>query len=183
MITIPTDIAWPETLPLPFLDVSGNPRHAILASPQESAAIIRRLRFSGTPASMSVRWILGLQEYIDFKDFFLAELDNGTSCFSLPLLYPKNSELTDWVVRFVGPYTAAYQDHNWEVFAQLDLVTQVELSDVASPPGTGGFIVLPDGAFYYVDGHAFYVQTEGPFLTLLDEPFILSDGHPLHVLL
>src|SRR5678815_480299 len=81
-------IDWPEaSLPLPFVDYSGKPNHAILASGLESAVIQRRLRYSGKPVICSVTWVLSYDQYVRFKAFFRETLNLGISLFKIPVSY------------------------------------------------------------------------------------------------
>lgn len=132
MSSVSLDVVWPDTLPLPYCDAQGAPQHAILASGIDSAKIERRLRFSGQLCSIQVQWIFTIAQYIEFKAFFLDDLDNGAAMFPLELRYPKNSELTEWVVRIIGEYVANYEDGNWAVSATIDLLRPTLLPDAAS---------------------------------------------------
>lgn len=119
------DIAWPTSIPLPSLDFSGAPRNSTLVSPEESATIVRRSRFQRSYSMLSVGWVLTEAQYQDLCDFFLGDLGNGTAQFKIELRYPKNSELTEWSVRFGGGYEASREEGYWTVRASLELVNPV----------------------------------------------------------
>lgn len=133
--------AWPTTLPLPRVDYSGTPRHAILASSMESARIQRRTRFHSSAVSLSVQWILTAAQFIAFEDFFEEDLHLGCDLFEIELRYPKNSELAVWVSRIVGGYSANHMDGMWEVSADLDLLHST-LNTAAALAGWVPFLVL-----------------------------------------
>lgn len=105
-----------------------------------------------------VKWVLSIGEYIDFKDFYLSELNLGTSLFKLDLRYPLNSELTTWVARFTTSYRADYLDGMWEVSALLDLETTIFLSDASPAEATGFFFLRPSDNPLFVQNKAFIVK-------------------------
>lgn len=187
MIEAAVAIQWPDSIPTPILDFTGAPQHAILASPANNARIQRRLRFSGTPASISVSWALTIGQYLDFKDFFISELETGANLFSIDLRYPKNSAVTTWVVRFSGGYSASYDEHNWIIQSSLFLVRPL-LVAAAAAGGFAGFLVEPDSnPFIVLPDYPFYVRAPRlsdytGFLTVDGEPFIDTGGHALEVL-
>ena len=160
-------IDWPVALPLPLVDYNGEPRHPTIASSLENARIQRRSRYSAVVVGITVRWVLGIGEYDDFKEFFLTDLGNGGAQFIIPLRYPKNSALTDWKARFIGGYTSTYEDHNWMVEAQLDLLELVpaELPTPEVPLNWGGYQVINEEEsggwvqFVEADGHPYYVKS------------------------
>jgi hypothetical protein len=119
------DIEWPANLPLPLLDYSAQPANGTLVSEPSEAVRIARSRFQRTNAAISVSWNFTAAEYSSFKAFYDATLGNGCAQFSLSLRYPLNSELTDWMVRFVGDYQSEYLDGTWGVRANLDVVNPV----------------------------------------------------------
>jgi hypothetical protein len=131
-MTITVDIAWPETIPLPFLDFSGSPRNATISSTIESPRIEQRSRFGTSYGTLSVQWVLTAAELVLFETFYNDTLGNGTSCFSIDLRFPKNSQLTEWMVRFVDTYGVSYTDGVATVESKLDLVRQTTISDAAS---------------------------------------------------
>ena len=161
-------VNWPTYLPLPYVDASGEPLHATLASSLEHARIQRRQRHTAVVVSLSVRWVLGLQEYDNFKDFFATDLGNGAAKFVLELRYPKNSVLTEWRVQFMGGYTSTYEDHNWGVEAVLNLheVVEAVVPEPELPLAWTGFQVMSAeesagdwDSFVDADGYEFYTKT------------------------
>lgn len=152
-------IAWPDSIPLPFIDASAEPRNVVIASPPDTSGFIqRRLRFKNYPTGMSISWSgLEPEQYKAFKAFYLNTLNNGASLFLIDLRYPKSSELTQWAVRFIDRYSADYQDGLWMVSATIDLIHQIG----TLTPAVGaaqGFLVQPDLAqFDTVDNEDFYV--------------------------
>jgi hypothetical protein len=119
------DVEWPTDLPLPLLDYSGSPANRTLTSQPSEAVRVARSRFQRTNAAISVSWNFTEAEYSSFKAFFDATLGNGCAQFSLSLRYPLNSDLTEWLVRFVGDYQSEYLDGTWGVKANLDVVNPV----------------------------------------------------------
>jgi hypothetical protein len=119
------DITWPATLPLPFVDYSGQPDNSTIASPPESGVISRRSRFERTYLSIAVNWKFTPLQYETFKSFFAEDLGNGTAAFKIELRYPLNSVLLEWIVRFSEDYKAAHEDGTWTVQAAIDVVNPV----------------------------------------------------------
>jgi len=77
---------------------------------------------------LSVRWILTREEFLVFKDFYTDDLGNGIAWFQIGLRYPYNSQITNWVARFVAGYSAEHSDGFFTVQADLDLVNLQEQS-------------------------------------------------------
>jgi len=135
---------WPSTLPLPYVDYSGQPLHVTLASRLENPRILRRSRFHAAVVGVSVQWELGIAEYDTFKTFHQDTLGCGTALFQISLRYPKASVLTDWKARFSGPYEAVYLDGGWQVHVPLDLVGLAATADPSPIVGWTLFLVHPD---------------------------------------
>lgn len=133
---ITADITWPEDtgshLPLPYCEFSGVPRNASIVSEKESPRISRRSRFQRQFSSISVRWVLTEAELADFETFYDETLGNGVACFSIDLRYPRNSELTPWLVRFDGGYQITKSDGLPVVEATLNLINPMTVADAAS---------------------------------------------------
>jgi len=144
--------AWPSALPLPLMDYSGLPLHVTLASKLSNPKIQRRRRFHASVVGASVQWVLSISEYEAFKAFFLDTLGNGASLFLIELRYPRATDLTEWMVRFTSSYAADYQDGNWVVEADLDIV---RLSLAGADPSP-----IIDWIYFYV------LPAETPFATL-----------------
>lgn len=162
-------LSWPLNIPLPAVDFNGAPSHTTLASGLENARIQRRERYKSVAVTISVRWVLGVEEYDNFKDLFATDLDNGAAQFLIPLRYPKNSELTEWKARFIEGFTAVYEDHNWMIEAELDLLEVVEVETPIPSP------MLP------VEAHGFLVVSEDVPGTW--ESFVDVNGSPYYVVI
>lgn len=136
-MTATCDIPWPTTLPLPFIDYSGGPRNTTLVAPPESAGIMSRSRFQKSYYGLAVTWVLNPAEKAEFVSFYTETLHNGASAFAIELRYPKNSELTEWMVRFSGEgYDMTWADGNWSISTALDLIMPMDLPDLVGPmPG------------------------------------------------
>lgn len=166
MSEIDITISWPEsTVPLPYIDASGAPRHSSIASDTTQSLIVRRLRFSGgRHTELKVEWVLSIAQFFAFKTLFDTTLSMGAALFKIELKYPKQSELTEWVARFVGGYDAEYLDGNWRVSAVLDLILPVDLPEVDAGEGYAGYYVEPE-------------ESGGEYM-----PYITSDGFHYHVI-
>jgi len=144
MSTLEDIVVWPTTLPLPFVDYGGQPLHATLASKLSNPKIQRRSRFTASVVGVSVQWVLGLAEYEAFKAFFLDNLGNGAGLFLIELRYPYAASLIEWTARFTSGYGSNYQDGNWTVEADLDLVGISLAGEDAQPPIEWTFfLVMP----------------------------------------
>lgn len=157
-------ILWPAGLPLPYVDSQGQPQHSTLAGGLQQMRIQRRRRFHSFTVSLSARWVLTILEYDSFKAFFRDELFNGIAQFSLLVRYPYSSTLTEWKVRFLGNYTAVFQEGIWLVESTLELLEQIpEVELVPALPLALGFQVVDE------EESAGYVQ------------FVTADGNDFHV--
>lgn len=125
-MTVLVNNVWPVTIPLPFIDFSGEPRIATISSPVESTIRIRRSRFQKSYVSISVSWRLDDIEYDLFKAFFSETLNNGVSSFLIELKYPLKSDLNWWQVRFLKGYKVGAMRGPWIVSADLDLIMKIE---------------------------------------------------------
>lgn len=160
-------ILWPDDeIPLPYVDVQGQPQHATLASGLHQMRIQRRNRFRSFTVSLSVRWVLSILQYDAFKLFYRTELTNGAAQFSIHLRYPYNSALTQWKVRFIGNHAATHDEGHWIVEATLELLSIIppieptpeiplnwEGFQVVNEEESGGWV-----QFVEADGHDFYVK-------------------------
>jgi hypothetical protein len=126
-VILTIDNEWPATLPLPYLDYSGNPYNQTIYSPDGAFFIARRSRFTKSYCILSVAWNFDDDEFEAFKLFVLNSLGNATSQFKIELRFPKNTELTEWAVRFESGYQANQNDGVWNVIAALELVNPVNI--------------------------------------------------------
>ena len=167
-MNVTVDISWPSTLPLPYIDYNGTPRNSTTVGPIEDGNHVqRRSRSRKAYFSITMQWVLKPSELEAFQTFFDTTLGNGTAAFSIELRFPKNSELTEWMVRFDGDgYQTQYQDGLWQVSADLDLITPIVLEDEAAVIGYAPFLVEAEESgvdpevFETSDGHEFYVVEE-----------------------
>lgn len=160
-------IAWPSSIPLPFVEFAGQSRHSTIASPFSQGRIDRRSRYSMPYGSMVVRWVLDPAQWTAFRTFFETTLGNGISLFTIELRHPKHSELVEWVVRFVGSYQSRNLEGLWAVDAELDLIRRSELAPIAIVEDWGPFMVAPEESsegdhheFTVVGDHPYYVRRE-----------------------
>jgi hypothetical protein len=153
-------IEWPSTLPLPYCDHSGNFRNATIYSPAESGAIARRKRFQKSYTELTVEWRLPSSgQLTDFETFFNTTLRLGTSLFSIELRHPKNTALTEWIVRFVDSYSVSIVDGAYLISADLDLIRRALLPAISGVVLFEGFEVADaesSGA-----GHIPFATSEG----------------------
>lgn len=119
------DITWPTTIPIPYIDFSGQPRNSVVLSPSGAPLMERRSRFFRSYSILSVSWVLTSEELELFKNFYNSDLGNGTAAFKIELRFPKKSALTEWSARFPGGFEAQRQDGMWQVKSQLDLVNPI----------------------------------------------------------
>lgn len=132
---------WPEIvvadtdvtpLPLPSVDYSGEPRDSTVESKSNSPSIHRRSRFTKVFPVASVQWVFTQVEYYAFVDFYTNDLGVGTAAFRMPIRYPENTELTEWVVRFLGDgFSARWLDGAWQVTAALEMINTYIIDDPA----------------------------------------------------
>lgn len=127
---IPIEESWPESdIPLPFVDFNGIFRNATIATSDDQIVLIeKRSRLKTSYDQIYVNWVLTRSQYAAFQHFFLDDLGNGVAKFTIPLRYPKNTELRTWIVRFVAGYQPNEQDGVWTVFANLDLIGENEVN-------------------------------------------------------
>lgn len=117
--------------PLPYIDYTGKPQNTTLNSDLNSGRIYRRARFlSQVYKTLQVKWVLSAAQYDVFQEFY-SGLGNGISRFSLDLRFPKHSELTEWEVQLVGPYSADFQDGLWIISASLNLIQPMTIAEPA----------------------------------------------------
>jgi len=120
-------LSWPETLPLPTIDYSGEPRNTTIVSAWDDLIVTRRSRFAKTYAILSVVWKMTADQFSDFKDFVSDDLQNSARLFTMDLRYPKNSALSTWVVRLMDTIESAYEDGIWTVQGNLEVLFPVDL--------------------------------------------------------
>lgn len=101
-MTLVIDNVWPALLPLPRVDFAGTENNSTFASGVESGVVALRSRFTPTYPLLQVEWTFEADQYLDFLDFYQMDLGMGCGAFEIELRYPKNSELTAWMVRFIG---------------------------------------------------------------------------------
>lgn len=119
---IPVQEIWPDTVPLPYCDYSGAPRLATITSSPETPVIQRRSRLTKSYGTLAVKWVLSISQMNQFKSFFDNNLGAGTASFIIELRFPKNSDLSLWIVKFMMGYTCEYKEGIWEVTSDLDMV-------------------------------------------------------------
>lgn len=157
-------IAWPvDDIPLPVLDYSGQAVNTTIGSPMDLGYTYRRSRSKTTYTSVSVGWALKRSEWKAFQTFFEDDLGNGAARFSIALRYPKATDLSDWMVQFVGGYEMSTEDGSgiYIVQANLYLVLPVLLPDAAPEYGAVPFYVKsggvePDSQLITSEGYLFY---------------------------
>jgi len=126
-MTSSVTLSWPETLPLPTIDYSGEPRNTTIVSAWDDLIVTRRSRFAKTYAILSVVWKMTADQFSDFKDFVSDDLQNSARLFTMDLRYPKNSALSTWVVRLMDTIESAYEDGIWTVQGNLEVLFPVDL--------------------------------------------------------
>jgi hypothetical protein len=159
---------WPESLPLPFVDYSGAAMVGFINSDLTSAVTQRRTRFRKTYGAVACTWQLGTAQKRAFETFIADTLGNGASAFSIDLRLPKNTELTNWMVKLggEGSYEIMFQEGTWRASASLELIAPTLLPDAVDDPNAGLDVFML-----------------GSDASSSDEPLIDSDGEEFFVLL
>lgn len=128
-VTADTDVA---TLPLPFLEYTGEPRDSKIETKSSSPAISRRSRFTKSYPVANLTWIFTQVQYYAFVDFYSNDLGLGTASFRINLRFPLNSALTEWVARFMGEgFSARQLDGGWQVKASVEMLGPFIIPDPA----------------------------------------------------
>jgi hypothetical protein len=181
---------WLASLPLPLVDYGGSPQHVTIASLVESARIALRRRYIASTVTITVQWVFSIGDYDTFKEFFITDLDNGASQFTIDLRFPNNMSLSTWLVRIVGNYDATYMDGNWMVKAEMELIHST-LSESSLVIGFGMFLVIPeDRVMLDADGRIFRSRSGSVWVLFLvvgvgsedADEFIFTDGSTFDVL-
>lgn len=164
---------WPELpiadtdeqnpLPLPFHEYQGEPRNATLVSSGgNNPKVARRARATWGYQRLAVSWIFTPIQYYRFQTFYVETLGNGGAAFRMPLRYPLNSELVEWVVKFFGDgFDSTYLDNRWRVEAEIELLGPYLLNDAAPPEDWGQYLVndTDDVPYQTSDGYIYHVRT------------------------
>lgn len=169
---IPTDISWPDgtlasshssgayPLPLPFIDYSGGPINSTVQSSLDMGVISRRSRSQAAFGSINASWVFNPEEVDGFEAFFIDVLGNGAASFQIDLKFPKNSELTRWVVRFVGGYRSQPMDDVWRVEAQLYLIWPADVLDPETALGFSVYLTADTPGEEYLTSDGFIYAVE-----------------------
>lgn len=146
MTTLAIITKWPEAttadtdevlLPLPDLEYTGGPRDSEIESKTSAQVIARRSRSTKVYPMATLTWIFTQVQYYAFLDFYEHGLGLGTAAFRINLRYPYNSDLTEWVVRFMGEgFSARQLDGAWQVGADVELLGAFIIDDPAPLEGT-----------------------------------------------
>lgn len=120
------DIEWPATLPLPRLDYNSALLPSVIVSDGSAPTLQRRNRFTPLYKRIQADWIFTATEYAAFSTFFTTTLTMGVAAFSIELRYPKNTELTTWLVRLGSGFSRTPSENNLhQVKAEMLLLHQV----------------------------------------------------------
>lgn len=127
-MSISVSNSWPDSLPLPLDEYGGEPINASLASAQSSLLIDRRSTREKEYDRLVIRWIFDVPQFDRFRNFWDMDLKNGVSKFQILLLFPENSGLVDWIVKFSSAgYQSAWLDGAWSVEAEIELHSKVNI--------------------------------------------------------
>lgn len=150
-------------LPLPLVEYQGDPRNAtLISSGGNNPKMIRRSRATWGYQRLGVSWVFTPRQYYAFQAFYNVDLGNGVAAFRIPLRYPLNSELTEWVVRFFGDgFDARYLDNNWSVESEIELLGPYVINGAAPPEDWGAYLVndTDDVPYQTSDGYIYHVRT------------------------
>jgi len=125
-VNVTTTNSWPAELPAPRLDYYGEPFYQNLVSTEEAPIILRSSRFVRPYPVIQAVWVLTNEQFSTFETFWETNLGHGVAWFTLDLRYPKNSSLSNWVVRFEGEYQAEKLDQElWQITAPLILLHEL----------------------------------------------------------
>lgn len=156
---------WPASLPLPYCDFGGGPRNATIVGAVENGHLARRSRFQKAYTNLEVDWRLRNRTLVAaFETFYETTLGMGVGRFTMDLRYPKNSDLTNWVVQFAGDYRIDHGDGVHFINATLDLLRPTALAAAAPILSFTGFMVENDES-----SGAAYIS------------FVTSEGNDYHV--
>lgn len=163
---------WPSTLPLPFVEYRGSSDVATLHSPLSSGRLKARERFTKPYVRATFEWNFTETQYSAFLTFFLDTLGNGSGKFKIELRYPKNSALTEWVVRLLGALDVETtdEDANFRVRVSAQIIELTTVPDKADTVLNYFYVETDDS-----DGAPallFQVQVDDTSGTV--EPFVLS---------
>jgi len=163
---------WDDsTLPTPYVQYSGGVKSAVDITETIMGRTYAIERDHREYPMLSVVWRLSASEMETFETFWNGELSNGAAVFAIDLMYPKNSAVTPWVVKFMPEYQFEMEGSGrYMVSAQLQLITdEFNLGD-RSPKLT------EETVFSFVDDFEDYNNTDGsqdvaPFPTALNGGF------------
>ena len=115
-------LTWPATLPQDFLidGYTEEPAKTKIRTNMDASVAKQRNRFTTAADSMSGRMIMTLEQYAQFKDFYVTTLKNGALEFNFPVVgNPTQSQ----VVRFTeGNYEPTPLGLHWDVQLNLEKI-------------------------------------------------------------
>lgn len=119
--------AWPAALPDPTVEnYALKPLYAGTRTEMESGPARTRRRFTQTPTTLPVQWVLTRDELATFEAWFQLEINWGADSFAVPLIngYSFMAQRAKFKVPNYGePYTATPQGNGavWLVKAELEV--------------------------------------------------------------
>ncbi len=114
-------ISWPKSLPKPTIASYGySPDDAVLATDLEFGPRRTRQRFTATPTSYTVRWLMTTNQLAVFEYFHKNVISQGAAYFSVELKQGAGFLPVD--ARFIGPFNVTgIKPELYEVTASLQV--------------------------------------------------------------
>ena len=150
-----SDIAWPQTLPLPT--VQGyvvQPGDSILRTEMEAGLARQRRRFTDVPTKVSVRWIMRRDQYAIFEGWYRWHAKEGANWFAITLL--GGLGLLEQEARFTRQFSSRLLAGGtlWEITSELEIrerpVLDEGLLNLLLSEDAQGIIAAGDGLYILV---------------------------------
>lgn len=111
---------WPNTLPQPLASgYSIQPQQAFIRTDMDQGPARQRRRFTTTPSSYDVQWLMTEAEFAIFESWYRDEADDGAAWFTIGLNNGKGLQNVE--ARFQQPWVAASASTKYQVSATLEV--------------------------------------------------------------
>lgn len=137
-----TDILFPDDVPAPSAyGHSFAPIDISESAEFEVGEIRRRKRYRSVPQVATVSWLMTLEQFQSFSEWYETILLAGTKPFDIRLAKQGEYAMTWWTAIFVGPYSAeALHNGRWRVSASL-LLTGEQFDERVAPSMRGNAFI------------------------------------------